>query len=89
MNNVQKGPYQPTQQLIREARADRMLIQSKYQGVIFTPDELEAEQLDGRLRWGPVNWKLVDPKKLIASNNETIHKLQQQNANVQAYLNGQ
>lgn len=53
------------EELIRQARAEGKWLWCHYQDIWFTPDKLEAEQAAGRFRWGPVNWKLRDPKERL------------------------
>jgi hypothetical protein len=47
--------------LFKRARKEKLLFSNKYQGIIFTPDELEGNQKVGRFIWGIENWELINP----------------------------
>ena len=48
--------------MFRNAREQKLLIRSIYQGILFTSDELEKAQKDGRFIWGITNWELISPQ---------------------------
>lgn len=52
--------------LFERARKEGLWFWCSYQGLWFTPDELEAEHRRGSFIWGAVNWSLRDPKELVA-----------------------
>jgi hypothetical protein len=52
-------------ELIKQARAEGKWLWCHYQDIWFSPDQIELEQSQGRFRWGPVNWKLRDPKERL------------------------
>jgi len=64
--------HQCLTELITEARAKRMWLQSKsflHPEVLFSPSELEAHNRQGRYLWDRMNWVLADPivqKQLLA-----------------------
>ncbi len=66
--------------LLEEARQKGLWFYSPYQGLWFSPDELESLQKEGRFRWGPDNWELRDPRENLAhlrtkaaiANNEAM-----------------
>lgn len=53
--------------LFERARREKLLFRSRYQHVLFTPDELEKTQKEGGFRWGAVNWELVSPQEIYKS----------------------
>ncbi len=53
--------------MFAEAREKGLIFYTSYQGLYFTPDELEAAQDSGRFLWGPVNWQLRMPSQRIAA----------------------
>lgn len=53
------------EELIAQARAEGKWLWCHYQDLWFHPDALEKQQANGRFRWGPVNWKLRDPKERL------------------------
>lgn len=59
-------------ELLKEAREKKLWLYTSYQGMWFSPDELEKSQQEGKFRWGPSNWELRDP----------IQKLQELEKNV-------
>lgn len=56
--------------LFKAAKDGGKWFRSHYQGIIFTPEELEDAQAHGRYLWGAKNWELISPhdeKKRLAS----------------------
>jgi hypothetical protein len=49
------------QPMFKEAREKGLIFRSGYQGLVFTADQLEEQQRNGRFVWGPVNWSLEHP----------------------------
>jgi hypothetical protein len=47
--------------LIEQAKREGKWLYCCYQQLWFSPDELRAENEQGRFRWGTVNWQLRDP----------------------------
>jgi MoxR-like ATPase len=60
--------------LFEKARKEKLLFRSNYQGVLFTPDELEKAQDEGRFVWGPSNWELVHPANIKAAFEDEIDR---------------
>ena len=58
--------------LIERARKTEMWLWCHYQGLWFSPDELEAENRQGRFLWGAVNWKLRNPQEHIVQLQKSI-----------------
>lgn len=58
------------QNLIDEARGNGKWLWCSYQDLWFSPDQLEAENANGKFRWGPVNWKLRDPGERLSEAKE-------------------
>jgi hypothetical protein len=56
-NSVREMMEPIFQQAIREKK----WFLSTYQGILMSPAELRKSHNEGRLLWGPVNWRLVDP----------------------------
>lgn len=57
--------YEGPRQLIAEARRQGLWLHCAYQNLWFSPDQLEAENKNGKFRWGAVNWRLRDPMEHI------------------------
>ena len=55
--------FETLDQMIAEAEATGMVLNSTYQNLWFTPAELRKENANGRFRWGPVNWELHRPEE--------------------------
>lgn len=51
--------------LIKQAEREGKWLLCSYQGITFSPKELREENAKGNFRWGPVNWRLFDPKTLL------------------------
>lgn len=51
--------------LIEQARAEGKWLWCNYQDIWFSPDELAKQNANGKFLWGPVNWKLRDPKERL------------------------
>jgi len=49
--------------LIQLARERGVWIWCGYQGLWFSPDDLEKANAEGKFLWGGVNWKLRDPRE--------------------------
>jgi hypothetical protein len=61
MSNERSKILKDLEPMFREAREKGLLFRSRYQELLFTPDQLEEQQRNGRFVWGPVNWKLEHP----------------------------
>jgi hypothetical protein len=70
--------------MLKEARERGLWLHCSYQDMWFTPDELEAEQKEGRLCWGPVNWKLRDPRELYESIERRREELEKEHTRLDA-----
>ena len=53
--------------LIERARQQGLWLWCSYQDLWFSPDELEAENHQGRFRWEDTNWQLRDPQEHITA----------------------
>lgn len=51
---------QSMEPLLREAEENGKWLFCPYQDLEFTPKELRDCMANGRFRWGPVNWKLIN-----------------------------
>jgi hypothetical protein len=58
--------------VIEEARRAGLWLNSGYQDLWFSPDELESLNLAGQFLWGPANWTLRDPKGHVAQMRKQI-----------------
>ena len=58
--------------LIEKARREGLWLWCIYQDLWFSPDELEAENRQGRFRWGETNWKLRDPQENIVALKQRV-----------------
>ena len=59
------GIIESLQPLFTKARAEGLWFVSSYQECWFAPDELEAKHKEDLFLWGPLNWRLEDPEKMI------------------------
>jgi len=48
--------------MIENAKREKLLFRSYYQGVIMSPGELEKKLENNQYVWGPVNWELISPQ---------------------------
>lgn len=55
--------FEALEPLIREAEREGKWLLCSYQQILFSPKELRDQNSKGNFRWGPVNWRLVDPPK--------------------------
>lgn len=52
--------------MFKRAREYYLWFKSTYDpSLVFTPDELEQVQAEGRFQWGAANWALIDPLIII------------------------
>lgn len=75
---------QSLEPLFERAKRNKLWFHCGYQDLWFSPQELRAEQANGRFIWGPVNWNLRSPYELInelkteiKKSEQTIDKLRQ------------
>jgi hypothetical protein len=52
-------------ELINEARVKGKWLWCRYQDLWFSPEQLEAQNADGKFRWGVDNFELRDPQEYI------------------------
>lgn len=64
----------PLNALIEQARAEKKWLWCYYQDLWFSPDELTAQNAEGRFRWGIVNWKLRDPVEMLQEAEQCAAK---------------
>lgn len=65
--------------LFKEAREKGLWFYSQYQGLWFSPDQLEELLVhQKRFRWGPVNWMLRDPQEAIDELKRQVCALENQ-----------
>lgn len=73
-----KGTYmKELQSLIDQARREGKFLRCTYGALLFTPDELEAQNQKGSYVWGAVNWFLVDPLEILAQLERDVTKAQE------------
>jgi len=58
--------------LFERATREGLWFYSKYQGLWFSPAELEAEQSDGRFIWAATNWNLRDPMERLTELRDDV-----------------
>jgi hypothetical protein len=58
--------------MFEKARREGLWFYCNYQGLWFSPDELEAEQKRGSFVWGAVNWQLRDPMVQIDEQERAV-----------------
>ncbi len=66
----------PLNALIAQARSEGKWLWCHYQDLWFSPDSLEAENKNGKFRWGAVNWTLRDPQEKLAAAQERTRRAQ-------------
>lgn len=62
--------------LFAQARREGLWFYGSYHDIWFSPDELRAHQANGQFVWGAVNWKLRDPRELLASREQAAANTQ-------------
>lgn len=62
--------------MFEKARREGLYFLCRYQGMEFSPDELQAEQAQGRLNWGAVNWELRPVAERVKHAEESVAKAQ-------------
>lgn len=62
--------------LFEKARKEKLLFRSGYQGILFTPDELQKENGKGSFIWGPCNWTLENPIEELRSLERQVKNAQ-------------
>jgi len=60
--------------LIEQARVERKWLFCSYQGLWFSPDQLEQAHREGRFMWGAVNWQLRDPSEQLAAAERKVRE---------------
>lgn len=68
--------YEPLEPMLQEAEAKKLWLRCTYQDLWFAPAELRVQQTAGHFRWGPVNWKLVNPAAHVAELQHRIASAQ-------------
>jgi hypothetical protein len=61
--------------LFKEAEEKKLWFHCNYQDMWFSPKELRAAHAEGRLIWGPVNWRLRDPYARLWQIADEVKKL--------------
>ena len=72
MNEEARQVAEMLKPMFRRARAEKLWFFTGYQQMWFSPDELAAENSNGRLLWGPVNWELRDPLEGLKSLDRKV-----------------
>lgn len=54
----------------------------------FSPDELEAEQKNGKFVWGAVNWHLRDPKEYLEQAGVAVDRAKAEQEHIAKRLAG-
>lgn len=67
------------QPLIKEAREKRMFLMASYQGITFSPNELDEQHRIGKFAWGPSNWKLVNPTEFLIDEAARLSEIRRAN----------
>jgi hypothetical protein len=62
--------------LFDQARAEGKWLWTRYHDIWFSPDELEAEQRNGKFRWGSCNWELRDPNEYVNEAKDRLSATQ-------------
>lgn len=63
------------QPMLDEAESKGLWFYCDYQGINKSPKEIREEWKNGSYRWGPVNWRLIDPKTLLKDEEKEIQKI--------------
>ena len=64
--------------LFNKADKKGLWFRSKYQGLWYSPDELRSQHSKGQMRWGAVNWELVDPKERIKGLKQAVKQAKEE-----------
>ena len=67
------------EELILKAEREGLWLESTYQRIAFSPYELRQANSDGRFRWGPCNWDLIDPRKLLINEETELQRIRAHN----------
>ena len=78
--------YAGPKELIEEARRRGLWLHCTYQDLWFSPDQLEAENKNGKFRWGPVNWRLRDPHEYAEQAERRAQLASQEAARIRALV---
>lgn len=76
-NKSKKEILEELKPLFIEAREKNLWFYCGYQCIWFSPDELKAEHDKGMIIWGPVNWKLRNPKEELGNLVENVNRAKQ------------
>jgi len=60
------------------ARAKELWFYANYQGLWFSPDELEKEQKQGKFLWTAENWQLRKRRDFFQEAREKFHRAKQE-----------
>jgi len=72
--------------LTDQARKDGLWLYTDYQGLWFSPDQLDAANDEGRFLWGPVNWELRDPAEKLAALDRAVTAAEKERDNFKGLL---
>ena len=64
--------------LFETADENNLWFYCNYQDLWFSPEKLRHEQIEGRFRWGSVNWKLRNPSEKIKALEYAVIKAQEE-----------
>jgi hypothetical protein len=73
-------------EMIEQARHEKKWFYCDYQGLWFSPDELEKHNANGRFLWGPINWQLRDPRERAEQLDHQIETLRRERDRIIAML---
>lgn len=67
--------------MFKEAEDRKLWFHSSYQDIWLSPKELREQHAQGRLIWGPVNWRLRDPQEYLKQLHGKIVATEREIAN--------
>lgn len=68
--------------LLAEAERTGKWLYCGYQSLWFSPRQLREAQANGKFRWGPVNWKMRDPRERLEEAKRNLAVAQDEVARI-------
>lgn len=85
MTNEKKVILAGLAPLFERARKEKLAFYCNYQGMWFSPDELEKLQSSGRFIWGACNWQLRDPKERVDEAIQSAQSAKEKSYTIQEW----
>lgn len=87
--NEHKQILESFKPLFKKAKKHGLWFYCKHLGLWLSPEELKAEQTNGRFLWGAINWELRHPSQKLGQLLDMAHKSQQAVATFKARMSEQ